>query len=395
MTRHTTNQNTSIDDAIQLLLQEGYNNGLPQIAEMILNAAMLFERSSHLAANPYERSATRNGYANGFKGRTLKSALGALNLKIPQTREASEPFYPSLLERGSRIDQALKSAIAEMYLQGVSTRRVTNVMEELCGLEVTSTQVSRLTAKLDESFEQWRRRPLSEISHLILDATYIKVRVDSSVRDCAVLVAIGIHREGGKRMILGVSVALSEAEVHWRAFLSSLRERGIGIPDQLPPTPTKALNRRSKPLSTPLLGNVASFISSKTLKPTSPKSRCAKRSLTTSATSSTRATAPRPTCVSTRVSKNTLNPLLAWPNGWKMPSPRVSRYSLCLKLFANDCELQICAKHSTLKSNGEPKSPAFFQTKPLFCASSRLSSWISPRNGNPEKPTFPRSKPTN
>ena len=156
MTRHTTNQNTSIDDAIQLLLQEGYNNGLPQIAEMILNAAMLFERSSHLAANPYERSATRNGYANGFKGRTLKSALGALNLKIPQTREASEPFYPSLLERGSRIDQALKSAIAEMYLQGVSTRRVTNVMEELCGLEVTSTQVSRLTANLDESFEQWR-----------------------------------------------------------------------------------------------------------------------------------------------------------------------------------------------------------------------------------------------
>ena len=231
MTEHTTNQNTSIDDAIQLLLQEGYNNGLPQIAEMILNAAMLFERSSHLAANPYERSATRNGYANGFKGRTLKSALGALNLKIPQTREASEPFYPSLLERGSRIDQALKSAIAEMYLQGVSTRRVTNVMEELCGLEVTSTQVSRLTAKLDESFEQWRCRPLSEISHLILDATYIKVRVDSSVRDCAVLVAIGIHREGGKRMILGVSVALSEAEVHWRAFLSSLRERGIGIPD--------------------------------------------------------------------------------------------------------------------------------------------------------------------
>jgi len=98
-------------------------------------------------------------------------------------------------------------------------------------LEVTSTQVSRLTAKLDESFAQWRCRPLSEISHLILDATYIKVRVDSSVRDCAVLVAIGIHREGGKRMILGVSVALSEAEVHWRAFLSSLRERGIGIPD--------------------------------------------------------------------------------------------------------------------------------------------------------------------
>ena len=123
MTEHTTNQTTSIDDAIQLLLQEGYNNGLPQIAEMILNAAMLFERSSHLAANPYERSATRNGYANGFKGRTLKSALGALNLKIPQTREDSGPFYPSLLERGSRIDQALNFA-------------QTNATMDICGKAV-------------------------------------------------------------------------------------------------------------------------------------------------------------------------------------------------------------------------------------------------------------------
>lgn len=104
-------------------------------------------------------------------------------------------------------------------------------MEELCGMEVSSTQVSRLTAKLDESLEKWRNRPLPEISHLLLDATFIKVRIDSSVRDCAVLIAIGIRRDNGKRMILGASTALSENEVHWRTFLSSLRERGIGIPD--------------------------------------------------------------------------------------------------------------------------------------------------------------------
>lgn len=90
---------------------------------------------------------------------------------------------------------------------------------------------SRLTAKLDESLEKWRNRPLPEISHILLDATYVKVRVDSSVRDCALLVGIGIRRDNGKRMILGTSVALSEAEVHWRTFLSSIRERGIGIPD--------------------------------------------------------------------------------------------------------------------------------------------------------------------
>lgn len=231
MTEHTESQNTSLDHLIQLLLNEGYENGLPRIAEMILNAAMLLERRTHLSAQPYERCEHRNGYANGFKNRTFKSTLGEINLKVPQTRESSEPFYPSLLEKGSRIDQALKSAIAEMYLQGVSTRRVKHVMAQLCGMEVTSTQVSRLTAKLDESLEKWRNRPLPEISHLLLDATYIKVRIDSSVRDCAVLIAIGIRRDNGKRMILGASTALSENEVHWRSFLTSLRERGIGIPD--------------------------------------------------------------------------------------------------------------------------------------------------------------------
>jgi transposase-like protein len=138
-----------------------------------------------------------------------------------------------MLESGSRVDRALKSAIAEMYLQGVSTRRVTKVMEQLCGLEVSSTQVSRLTAELDETFILWRERPLPEVAHLIVDATYIKVRVDGSVRDCAVLTAIGVRREDGKRMILGVSAKLSEAEPHWRDFLVSLKERGIGIPDSL------------------------------------------------------------------------------------------------------------------------------------------------------------------
>jgi transposase-like protein len=168
-----------------------------------------------------------------MKGRTFHSSLGPLSLRVPQTRGCEEPYKPSMLESGSRVDRALKVAVAEMYLQGVSTRRVTKVMEQLCGLEVSSTQVSRLTAQLDETFTQWRERLLPEIAHLIVDATYIKVRVDGSVRDCAVLTAIGVRREDGKRMILGVSAALSEAEPHWRSFLVSLKERGIGIPDSL------------------------------------------------------------------------------------------------------------------------------------------------------------------
>ncbi len=232
MTRHNPHD-TLTSEAINLLLEKGLAEGLPKIAEMLLNAAMIIERSAHLGAGPYERTEQRNGYANGLKERVFHSSLGQLNLRLPQTRDCEQPYRPSLLERGSRVDRALKAAIAEMYLQGVSTRRVTRVMEKLCGLEVSSTQVSRLTAELDETFEQWRTRKLPGIAHLIIDATYVKVRVDGAVRDCAVLIAIGICRDNAKRMILGVSAALSEAEVHWRAFLISLKERGIGIPDSV------------------------------------------------------------------------------------------------------------------------------------------------------------------
>ena len=232
MTRHHRHD-TLTEDSINILIEHGLADGLPRIAEMLLNAAMIIERSAHLGAAPFERSDERTGYANGLKDRTFHSSLGALNLRVPQTRGCEEPYKPSMLESGSRVDRALKAAVAEMYLQGVSTRRVTKVMEQLCGLEVSSTRVSRLTAELDETFTQWRERPLPEIAHLIVDATYIKVRIDGSVRDCAVLTAIGVRREDGKRMIPGVSAQLSEAEPHWRSFLVSLKERGIGIPDSL------------------------------------------------------------------------------------------------------------------------------------------------------------------
>ena len=224
-------QNTALTDPINLLLERGLADGLPRIAEMLMNAAMCLERSAHLRAQPHQRTESRNGYSNGFKPRSLNTSLGKLHLSVPQVRESSSPFQTSLLEKGSRSERALKAAIAEMYLRGVSTRRVTKVLGELCGLEVTSTQVSRLTAELDTEFEKWRNRPLPDIRFLILDATYLKVRVDGSVRDCAILSAIGVQRQNGKRIVLGVSCALSEAEAHWRAFLNSLKTRGIGIPD--------------------------------------------------------------------------------------------------------------------------------------------------------------------
>ncbi len=135
MTRHH-NHDTLTDEAINLLLKNGLAEGLPRVAEMLLNAAMRFERSAHLGAGPYERSEGRSGYANGLKDRQLATSLGALSLlRVPQARGCAEPYRPSLFEQGSRVDRSLKAAIAEMYLQGVSTRRVSAVMEKLCGLE--------------------------------------------------------------------------------------------------------------------------------------------------------------------------------------------------------------------------------------------------------------------
>jgi transposase-like protein len=155
--------------------------------------------------------------------------VGKIALKIPQVRDlpaGSDGFYPKSLEKGIRSERALKLALAEMYIHGVSTRKVTRITEELCGLEVTSTEVSRATKLLDEEVEAWRGRQLGSIRYLVLDARYEKVRHGGSVVDCAVLVAIGVDA-AGKRTVLGTSVALSEAEVHWRAFITSLLARGL------------------------------------------------------------------------------------------------------------------------------------------------------------------------
>lgn len=224
-------QNNLSDHLINILLNDGLSEGLVTIAQILMNAAMLIERERHLGVAPHQHSTERNGHANGFKARKFQTSMGQLDLAVPQVRGSSEPFRTSLLEKGSRSDRALKSAIATMYVQGVSTRRVTKIVEELCGFEVSSGQVSKLNKQLDEEFEKWRQRDLEEMRYLIFDATYYKVRIDGVVRDCATLKAIGVRRSDGKRVVLGVSCALSEAEVHWREFFTSLKERGVGIPD--------------------------------------------------------------------------------------------------------------------------------------------------------------------
>ena len=216
-------QSNAIEQVVQLLAENGFD-GMAAAIQTLMNEAMKLERAEVLGAGPYQRTSDRRGYANGFKPKTVNSRLGRLELQVPQTRDVE--FYPSALERGERSERALKLAVAEMYVQGVSTRKVADITRELCGLEVSSSQVSRAAALLDDELETWRNRTLGRTPYVILDARYEKVRHGGSVRDCAVLIAIGITPDG-KRTVLGVSVSLSEAEVHWRDFLASLIERGL------------------------------------------------------------------------------------------------------------------------------------------------------------------------
>ena len=205
------------------LMEEGAE-AFRNVLEKLLNLAMELERSEFLGAEPYERTSRRRDHANGFKDKTVATRVGRLKLKIPQVRHLS--FYPKSLERGCRSEKALKLAIAEMYVKGVSTRKVSQITEQLCGTEISASQVSRIAQLLDEELEQFRERELGEYRVVYLDAHYEKVRVNGTVQDLAILKAIGVNC-WGKREVLGVSVALSEAEVHWREFLQALQRRGL------------------------------------------------------------------------------------------------------------------------------------------------------------------------
>lgn len=216
-------KHTLVEQIVKELIGQG-TEGLKPVLELLFNTAMKVEREQFLQAGAHERCEDRKDYANGYKPKGVQTRMGALELAVPQVRGGG--FYPRSIEKGSRSEKALKLAIAQMYLEGVSTRRVRDITEQLCGYEISSTQVSRVTQELDEHFEQFRNRPLGEVCYLLVDALYLKVRYNGSVIDMAILLAYGVTPEG-KREILGASANLSEAEVHWREFFKHLQSRGM------------------------------------------------------------------------------------------------------------------------------------------------------------------------
>ncbi len=198
---------------------------LQQLMKYFLEKLLELERDLYVGVGSYERGSNRRGYRNGYKTKQLNTRIGKLKLAIPQTRDGG--FYPKLLEKYQRSERALILTLSEAYIQGVSTRKMKRITEELLGEGISSTTVSHYCKKLDEEIEQWRNRELKErYLYLLLDARYDKCRVDHKIMDVAVMLAIGINEEGHLRVV-GLDVKFDENTTNWDEFIGNLYERGI------------------------------------------------------------------------------------------------------------------------------------------------------------------------
>jgi len=195
---------------------------LRQIVEVVLQQLLEAEITEHLGAAPYQRTESRKGHRNGYKSRKLKSRVGTLELLVPQDRE--EIFSTQLFARYQRNEKALSLALMEMYLEGVSTRKVREVTEQLCGTTFSKSTISRLATALDSELEEWRQRPLEAHSYpyLFVDAHYEKVRIGSQILSEGVLVVCAV-REDGFREILAVEVTDVESEATYQELFRALK----------------------------------------------------------------------------------------------------------------------------------------------------------------------------
>jgi transposase-like protein len=200
-------------------------DGLKKLLTWFLNLVMQLEAMDQIEAEPYERADSRKAHRNGYKDRTLKTRVGELKLKKPQFREI--PFQTKVFDRYSRVEKALINAIVESYLQGVSTRRVQDIVSRLGIEDLSASSVSRIARELDEKVEEFLKRPIEHpISYLFVDASYFKVRTNSRYVTKAFLIVVGI-RDDGYREILGARIADGEDELFWSGLFQDLKDRGL------------------------------------------------------------------------------------------------------------------------------------------------------------------------
>jgi putative transposase len=199
---------------------------LREIVQRVVQQVLEAEMTEHIGATPYERGEGRTGHRNGHKPRALRTRVGTLNLLVPQDREGT--FSTRLFARYQRNEKALCLALMEMYVEGVSTRKVTEVTEALCGTSFSKSLVSELAGRLDSELEGWRSRRLEADAYpyLFVDARYEKVRVDGRVVSQGVLLVSGV-RDDGFREILAVEVSDTESEATYQELFRSLKARGL------------------------------------------------------------------------------------------------------------------------------------------------------------------------
>jgi putative transposase len=199
---------------------------LRHLVERTLQEVLEAEMTAHVGAEPYERSESRTGHRNGYRPRTLHTRVGTLTLMVPQDREGT--FSTALFARYQRSEKALVLALMEMYLEGVSTRKVADVTEALCGTTFSKSLVSSLVGKLDAELTAWRTRRLDDVAYpyLTVDARYEDVRCDGRIVSQGVLIVAGV-REDGKREILAVDVAETESEASYHECFRQLKSRGL------------------------------------------------------------------------------------------------------------------------------------------------------------------------
>ncbi|MBB2747032.1 UNVERIFIED_ORG: transposase-like protein [Microbispora rosea subsp. rosea] len=214
-------------DLLESLKAADADDVIRHALQAVLQALIEAEATAVIGAAPHQRTETRTAQRNGYRDRLLTTAAGDLELKIPKLRSGS--FFPSLLERRRRIDQALFAVVMEAYLQGVSTRSVDDLVKALgADTGISKSEVSRICADLDSEVAAFRDRPLSHTTfpYVFLDATYCKAGVNHRVVSQAVVIATGVSIDG-RREILGFAVGDSEDGAFWTAFLRSLKARGL------------------------------------------------------------------------------------------------------------------------------------------------------------------------
>lgn len=215
-------------DEILQLLSSNREDAFKSLLTECLNGVLQAESTAQLGAEPYERSATRSGSRNGTRERKLNTRIGTITLAVPRHRE--KPFHTLVFENYSRSEAALVTTMAEMVVNGVSTRKVANVMETLCGTSFSKSTVSEACKSLDKAVKDFKYRPLeNRYEFMYVDATYFKVRGEHRIGSKAMMVALAIT-DSGKREIVGFEIYENESKETWKLFLESLKERGVTDP---------------------------------------------------------------------------------------------------------------------------------------------------------------------